>query len=193
MTGVVIRNPAAVEEALSWGPAMQRLSPMRQQFVLELLKDPANEGKRAAIAAGYGNDGRSAVVIASRLRHDPTVLAAIHECAVAQLSSLKLLATQTIRDILENPTTRAADRIKAAALVLDRTGIPAQTDQHIVVEDKRQTAAERVADIIMLARQLGQDPRVLLGNIGIIIEAEFVEVPPAETTAGLEDLIGDGT
>jgi phage terminase small subunit len=187
---VTIRNTAAVEDSLPFGPAMSKLSPKRQAFVLALLQDDRDDGAAAARAAGYSDNGTSSKVIGSRLRHDPAVLAAIHETAVAQLSSLKFLATSAVRDVLADPATKAADRLKAASLVFDRSGMPAQGEHHIVVEHKR-SAKEVIADIIALAKQLNMDPKEVLGSVGVTItDAEWTDVTePTGSTEGLLDVL----
>ena len=161
---------------------------MRQAFVLALLQDDRDDGAAAARAAGYSDYGTSAKVIGSRLRHNPDVLAAIHETAVAPLSSLKFLATNAVRDVLADPTTKAADRLKVAALVFDRSGMGAETKQNIVVEHIR-CPAETIADIRRFAKEMGQNERKLLDSFGVI-DAEFTDVAePAGSTVGLEGVI----
>lgn len=185
---VTIRNGKAVEASLRYGPAMDHLTRKQQAFVLALCEDPRDNATAACMAAGYTTNRESAKVLGSRLRRDPKILAAVHECAVANLHGLKLLATHTVRQVLEDPTTRARDRLSAAAMVFNRAGMSEETTQNVVVEDKRPgQAAEVITAIKELAKQLGIDARPLLATAGVI-EAEFTEVPAASTT-GLEDVL----
>jgi phage terminase small subunit len=186
---IVIKNTQAIAESLPHGPAMSKLSPQRQRFVLELLADDTNNGTAAAIRAGYAPENRnSAKEIASRLRHDPDVLAAIGEVARAQVWSLRALAASTVQQVLEDTTAAPRDRLRAAAMVMDRTDMPATSEQHVTVEHKSMSRAEEINAVIRLAKQLGQDPRVLLGSYGVTIDAEFkeVEAPERGTRDGLE-------
>lgn len=190
MTEIAIKNTQAVADAMPFGPCMRKLSPQRQRFVLALLADDRNNGTLAAIEAGYSKEPGSAKSIASRLRHDPDVLAAIGEVARSQLWSLRALASRTVQQVMNDPCARNADRLKAAALVMDRTDMPATTEQHITVEHKPQDRAAEIKQIAALAKQLGQDPRVLLGRFGVTIDAEFTEVERLQPIPGLEDVTG---
>jgi phage terminase small subunit len=166
---------------------MSKLSPQRQRFVLALLADDRDNGTRAAIEAGYSKEPGSAKSIASRLRHDPAVLAAIGEVARSQLWSLRALASRTVQHVLNDPLARNADKIKAAQCVFDRTDLPATTEQKITVEHK-QDRQQQIRQIAALAKQLQMDPAQLLGRYGVTIDAEFEEVTPLTPIPGLEDV-----
>jgi len=192
MTGEVveIKNTAAVERSLEYGPAMQRLSPMRRAFVIALLNDPSDNATRAAIEAGYSKEINSAKSIGSRLRTDKAVLEAIHECAVAQLNSLKLIATQTCQEVMRSPITAPRDKLRAAAMVFDRCGMGPESTQNVVVEHKPADRREQVRELVSLARQAGLDPVRLLGQRGITLDASFEEIEPLAPVPGLEDVTG---
>lgn len=185
MTAVVVRNVAAIQEALTFGPAMSKLPPQRQAFVLALLADDKDNGTAAAVAAGITANRESARTIASRLRHDPAILAAIGEVARSQLFSLRGKAVRTLQAILDDPVAAPRDKARAAAEVLNRTDMPSVAEQKITIEHKVTGLREQIVDILQLAKQLNYDPRPLLGSggwskaleFGLVQEGEFEEVP----------------
>ena len=181
---IILADP---DTQASLGPAMRALNSRQQAFVLALLNSPDNNATRAAAEAGYV--GANINIHASRLRHHPGVQAAITEEAERSLHGAKLMATKVLIDIAADPTKKPPDRLKAAGMVLDRVGMAAKTEHHVVV-DHRMSERELIDEITALAKQIGMDPTKVLGSVGvkqITLDAEFVEVkPPAPP--GLEDI-----
>jgi hypothetical protein len=143
------------------GPAVQRLSAKRQRFVLALCNDvepgPGAEIAAAAIA-GYKGDGIKAQ--AARLLHDPAVIEAVIETARQAINLAAPLAVATLK--AEMQSGKSADRIKAAAMVLDRF-MPAKVAVDVKIE-----TIDHTADAIAHLRHL-----LALGVSRAALETEF--------------------
>ena len=180
-----IRVERELDEGL--GPAMRDLTVMQRRFVIALVTDSRANGSTAAAAAGYAGDAKKMAEIGSRLRHHPKVVAAIHEEALKRLLGARLLATGVVVEIAADQTVRAADRLKAAEMILNRTGIIEETRTEMVVTHKHDPA-DVTKEIIAMAKQLNLDPRALLGKYGVVLDAEF-EVVSDGSSLGLEDFL----
>lgn len=163
------------------GPAMRNLNERQRAFVIAMIEMGGINYTRAAIAAGYGNGNiKSAEVQGHRLAHDETVLNAIHEEAHRRLRSGAIMAVQTLLEVASNPQAENRDRLKAVEMMLNRTGLHAVTEHNVKVEHRDITDEGMIKRIKLLAEKQGLDPSRLLGNAGVVIEAEFKEVPEAE-------------
>lgn len=177
----VLRSPGG-----TIGPAYDALTEMQAKFVDGLVIGMSNT--QAARAAGY-SAGDPAVVkaIAHKLAHNPKVLAAIREAADLALRSKGLAAINVLGEILEDPCAENKDRLRAAAEILNRSGFGPQSEHTVKVEHVEKTDQEKVASIVRMARQLGLDPRKLLGQAGVdpatITDAEFTEITPSSEGA----------
>lgn len=165
---------------------MRSLNPRQQDFVLALYATGGRSYTEAAIAAGYGSnsgtlDKNVAAVTGSRLVHTAAVQAAIQEMATGMMGASVPIAVIALRDMAMDPTN--PKRLNAVQALLDRTGHHAKTEHKVQVihEDK----AEVDRQIAELARQIGADPKTLLGR-------DYVDVPFTEVGEGnmngLEDL-----
>lgn len=171
------------------GPAMRKLLPRQQAFVIATLEEGGLNNARAAALAGYTGDEKSLRVTGHRLAHDEDVLAAIHEEAKRRLQSSQILAVRELLEILNAPTTseNRKDKLKAIEMTFNRVGLHATTEHTVNVTHKDLTTDEMIKRITELAKQQDLDPRKLLGSAGVVIDAEFEEVK--ESSEGLEDVI----
>lgn len=173
--GAIVPDP---EEA-GLGPAMQALNAGQRRFVLAMVETPGITQGEAARAAGYSAVSPGSLRVQGHmLAHDEAVLAAIHEVASKRLRSNSLLASDVLVQIMSDNDAPTKDRLKAAGMLLDRTGFAAvqtinvnktvsdTTDRG--VEARLLRAAERLA-------KLGLDPNKLLGRPAVV-EGEFSEV-----------------
>lgn len=161
------------------GPAMTALTEQQRRFVFALAEDGSANHSRAAATAGYSPDDYGGQRVAGhRLWHDPKIRAAIQEVALARINSAAILAGSVLQEIAENRTLSAGDRLKAAGMILNRSGLHEKTEHKVVVEDTRDPAA-MVAEVKAFAARLGLDPKKLLGEAGII-DAEFEVVSPTK-------------
>lgn len=177
------------------GPAMSALKPKARAFVLALVEmgGGLNEMHVAAQQAGYTGDKPTLYVQAHRLAADPRIQAAILEEARARCKSASLLSVSTMIDILQDPKAKHGIRLQAASRVAAIAGMdPAGSllikhDVNVNV-----TVKEQIQQVKALAKDLGLDPKLLLGKAGVTIEGEFEEVTgPADpgSTEGLEDIL----
>lgn len=178
-----------------YGPAMAALPNDRQRaFVLACNQPTQDTGQvnyaDAARRAGYGTNGapNSVHVAASRLAHDPRIQAAMLELAQAQMGAAVPMATAALIQIMSGGL-KAADRMKAAGMILNRGGLPEQSEHHVVVT-KTETQQDRLERAIRLAKELGLDPAAMLGKIGLTVEGRAIaqaENPIAISDQGLGD------
>lgn len=195
-----------ITETHGLGPAMIALNPQQRAFVLAYVETGGQDQTRAAVLSGYGVTPGSQKVAGYRLAHDPKILAAIKEVADQRLRSGALLGAEVLIAIAQNPVHK--DQLKAATELLNRGGlIVRQEVEHI---HRSETEAEQVKKIVSLARELGLDPKQLLGSAGVTVDADFkvvsngkgqpqpepeepeevdAEFEPAASAAGLEDLL----
>lgn len=166
----------SVPEKIAVGPAMSQLTDNQQNYVWALVETGGDE-PRAADLAGYGGTTGSRDVALHRLRHNPKVLAAIKEVAEAEIKSLAFLGAKALREIVNDPGHK--DRLKAADMVLNRSGLLVIQETKVMVEHKNPDIASTVARVRALALGMGMDPKLLLLQAGVpmdIIDAEFEEI-----------------
>lgn len=160
------------------GPCMKALNERQRLFVIALLDLGGRKNhRRAAQFAGYEGGPLVLRVTGHRLAHDPKVQAALLEEAKARLQSSTVAAVNLIEDVLTSTRYDIKDRMKAATMVLDRGGLHALTE-HKVDVNVNDTRAEKLLRVVALAKQLGKDPRELLGNLADVIEGDFKVLEP---------------
>jgi len=167
-----------------WGPAMQALDLRARTFVFAVVKLGMDHTKaaREVSDANPDNLGR----IGYRFAHREDVLAGMREMLsrqfVAEAPDMLRVITQVAKY-----GVRDADRIKAAKTVLDVAGFAAE--QRIAVSHEHTiNAGPTLAE---LYRSVGLTPPkgLLTHDPGVVIDADFEEVEPEGSTAGLEDLL----
>lgn len=172
-TAVTTYEPPDVK----WGPAMAALTPKMRAFVTALLEDGTANATRAAAAAGYSPGNQEALrVTGHRLAHDSRVQAALQEEAGKRLGAGVVAAVNVVLEIAADPTNSANERLKAASMILNRAGLHEKTEHKVVVEQATTTLAEVIADIRAMALVIKADPRVMLEQAGIVIDAEFTVI-----------------
>lgn len=162
------------------GPAMEALSPMMRQFVLALIQTGCSQAKAAELA-GYQGGANTWKAMGWRLAHDARVQAAIHEEAQKLIRSTAIMAIGVITGIAKDPKVDAKDRLKAALELLNRSGLSAVTEHKVTVE-RRMDDAAMIERIKVLATDLGIDHRQLLGQAGVVVDAEFQVVEADDWT-----------
>ena len=166
------------------GPAMSRLNERQQAFVMNMVTIGGSH-TRCAIAAGYAGPPEVVKTTAYRLAHDDKVQAAIKEVGQKMLNAGSLVAVKYLLDVLESQA-EDKDKLKAAEMVLNRTGLHATTEHKVAVTHVDETSEQTVKRIEAMAQRMGLDPAKLLGNI--VTDAEFEEVEPEDT---LDDIYGE--
>lgn len=121
------------EPVAEFGPAMRALHTRWQRAVLALFETRGN--KTAALRiAGYKADNLNSIkATAWKVFADDRVRAAVREVAIRYIDLAEPELLPTVLDIMRDTKAKAADRLKAAAMVWDRAN-PMLTKHKIEVE-----------------------------------------------------------
>ena len=155
---------------------MSALNSMQRMFVMALIEFPGISHKDAALRAGYSDVGNGAKVRGYDCAHNPNVQAALREEAGKRLNASSLTAAGVLLQLLTDEAVEPKDRIKAAGMLLDRSGFGAAQTINVnkTVTDRSGTAV--LARLKELASKHGIDPMKLLSDETAVVEAEFTEV-----------------
>lgn len=158
---------------------MLALNPMQRRFVLALLDQRRRRNNTlAARQAGYvdGHPG-SLRVTGHRLAHDARVIAALHEEAGKRLETAAHIAAAVVTGVMTDKDATNKEKLKAAGMVLDRTGFGATQTLHVHKTVTRKmdvsAAAQKIAEF---RRRFPEQFEKLIGNDPAVIEGEFSEV-----------------
>lgn len=137
-----------------YGPAWRSLSPMQKRFVLAMASDPLGNRTQWAKAAGYSDIAGGARVRAFEVAHNPRVMAAVQEVARGTAGTigpmLGLAVAMTIARDSGHPK-----QLQAAVALMDRGGLPAQTQHTVQVHHTDNTGDALVDRIGKAAAALG--------------------------------------
>ena len=173
-----------------YGPALRKLVPRQQKFVLAYLAGGGQNATQAYCDAGYGGNRDTAKVNSYKLLHDEKVVAAIVEESRKAVAADTPYARHVVREVLDSPHLAAKDRLRAAEMILNRGGLHATSEHKVSVEHKMDHG-QLVAKLKLLAADCGLDADKLLRQAGVqAVEADFTEVPLIEVdqTVGMEGL-----
>lgn len=164
------------------GPAMQALTDKQRRFVVNMLELGGGPGKYldCAVRAGYSGEKNSLAQTVHRLVHDEKIQNALQEEAKRRLKAGAVMAVSGLLQLAEEEGISPKDRLRAYEMILNRTGLPSQTEQKVTVEH-RMSDHELVNRVQQLAKTLGIDPAKLLP--APVEEAEYVDITP-ETGVG---------
>ncbi len=172
-------NPA---DAPEFGPAMLALSPMMRAFVLALLDQRKRNNTAAARRAGYADPGGTNATVrvaGHRLAHDARVIAALHEEAGKRLETAAHIAAAVVVDVMTDKDAKHKDKLKAAGMLLDRTGFGvSQTINVNKTVTRKVDAAEAMSRIAEFRQKFPEQFAKLTGTQPAVIEGEFSEVKP---------------
>jgi len=158
-----------------YGPAMAALSERQRSFVMALIEFPGITQAEAARRAGYSDASEGAKVRGHYLAHSPAVLAAMREEAGKRLNSSSLMAANVLLTLLTDEGVEPKDRIKAAGMLLDRSGFGAAQTINVNKTTTDHSGKAIMERIQQLAQKHGLDPMKLLGAPAPV-DAEFSEV-----------------
>ena len=183
------RSPLGVlAKGMEPSAAFLSLTPNARAFVLALIESGGENMTRAALQAGYKGTNAVVATTASRLCADPRIQVALTEVAMGLAKSSSLLAVTQLLKMIENSQSEKT-KLTAITKLINLIGLePEKTVNLKHTIEVEPTTKERVDEIVRMAKEVGIDPRKLLGKAGVIVDAEFAEVG---TSAGLEDLLGD--
>jgi hypothetical protein len=150
-----------------FGPAMQALPNDRwRRFVIAMCEQGKLSYQAAAMTAdpeGWGQNPSAAKQAGHDIAHDERTQAAIREEGQRRLGTGVALATATLLQFIEKDMLAPRDRMMAIKMLLNRSGLP-ETTEHKVTHAKELSEAEKMDQIVDLAKKLGVDPQTLLGN-----------------------------
>ena len=173
---------------------MRACTERQRLFVLNLLEYGDDNFTRAAQAAGYSDPGAHSNTIHStayRLAHDPRVQEAYQEESKKRLNSGLILATSSLVQHVKSADAKVS--LKAIEMILNRGGLHAQSEHKVTVAHTL-TDEEIVANTIMMARAMGIDPALMLGQAGYkmpAIEDHSGQAMPEVVDAEFEEIKND--
>lgn len=160
-----------------FGPAMAALNERQRAFVMAMIETPGCSNAEAARRAGYSDHLEAAKVRGFYLAHSPGVQAAIREEAGKRLNASSLLAAGVLIALLSDDAVEAKDKIKAAGMLLDRSGFGAAQTINVNKTTTDRTGKAIMERIAALSQKLGVDASRLLGPATpAVVDAEFSEV-----------------
>lgn len=161
-----------------YGPAMAALNDRQRAFVMALIEFPGITLSDAARRAGYVDADTGAIrVRAHYCAHNPAVQAAMREEAGKRLNSSSLIAANALMAMLTDDGVEPKDRIKAAGMLLDRSGFGAAQTINVNKTTTDRTGKAIMERIAALSQKLGVDANKLLGPVApAVVDAEFSEV-----------------
>src|SRR5271166_1337153 len=140
---------------------MQALPVKSRNFVYALMRGSWNL-TRAYMASHPEASYETANSASHVLAHSPRIIAALQEEARKRLEGSALLSIDVMLQVANDPTAENKDRLKAAAMIANRTGFHELTE-HKVTVTRTLSDAEAALEIVSLAKELGMDPREALG------------------------------
>jgi phage terminase small subunit len=161
-----------------FGPALSALTERQRNFVLAMVEVPGCSHAEAARRAGYSDVAEAAKVRGHYLAHNPAVQEAIREEAGRRLNASSLAAAGVLMNLLTDETILPKDRIKAAGMLLDRSGFgAAQTINVNKTVTRKVDASEAMSRIAEFRQKFPEQFAKLTGTAApAVIEGEFSEV-----------------
>ena len=159
------------------GDCMKVLSERHQLFVVALL-DQGSEVNLTAAAESAGYKGRESGglrVTAHHLARDPKILAALQEEARKRMKLGTVVASALLNEFIMDKEVDARVRLKAAGMVLDRGGLPAQVGVN-VQHTHTLGRDEKLLRVMELAKAQGLDPKQLLGSLIDVTQEEVLTI-----------------
>jgi hypothetical protein len=176
------------------GPKMASLTELRRKFVYNLMNQPKRNATAAAEAAGYSAVSRASLMVqAHLLLHDSNIQDALVEETERRLRGCLPAAVATIAEIMENPQEGGSNRLKAAEMVMDRSGLHAVSET-IQTDGGPLQEPDRMKRIIELARSMNMPVEKLIGRRlalqkpteePLVLEGEYEEM----SAEGIDELI----
>ena len=166
-----------------YGPEMAALTEKQRAFVMAMIEFPGITQGDAARRAGYipsGSEGALRVA-GHHCAHNPAVQAAIRAEAGKRLNSSSLMAANVLLGLLTDEGVEAKDRIKAAGMLLDRSGFGAAQTINVNKTTTDRTGKAIMERIAALSQKLGVDASRLLAPASPVVDGEFSEVVDDQT------------
>src|SRR5258705_9251397 len=160
---------------------MLALIPKMRRFVLALLDQRKRRNNTAAARrAGYADPGGTNATVrvaGHRLAHDARVIAALHEEAGKRLETAAHIAAAVVVDVMTDKDAKHKDKLKAAGMLLDRTGFAVtQTINVNKTVTRKVDTSEAMTRIAEFRQKFPEQFAKLTGIAAPVIEGEFSEV-----------------
>jgi phage terminase small subunit len=188
-----IDHESTVEVPEDMGPAMLACTAAQQRFVVAWVELGGDDKQctLAASMAGYAGTENALRVAASRLRHNPLVLAAMREMADRMLRSGAVLGAASLKDIARDALHK--DRFKASVELLNRAGLLVETQHRLVIQNDNRTTAQIRHDVEAAMARLYPPGTPIPAALMPPVDVEFVEVKREKeevlSSNGLEDIL----
>ncbi len=178
---------------------MRALNENQRAFVHALVETGGRRAEAAKLAGYECNSPESFRSTADYVMRNAKVQEAILEEGRRQMGGLAIQASQVLAQFIDGSIScPPSTRLRAIEMAMNRIGMHAKTEHEMTITDNR-TDGDVVKQIAMLAQQMGMDPKTLLGNQGVTIDADFKIVEAKALPApkprlytgreGLEDLL----
>jgi hypothetical protein len=194
----------AREPEPEYGPAMRALPSPKWRRAVEFVFLTNGDMTKAIELAGYRGKRESLRVMACRIFADNRMRAAIKEECNKRIDITEPELLLTAMEVFRNPGEKAADRLRAVAMVWDRAN-PVMTKHKIEVEHHL-SSDERDIQHYRAMKKIGAASEAFLARFGPnglarveamialedsklreiegqTIEADYVEIAPEETVA----------
>jgi hypothetical protein len=188
-----VAKPPPREPVPELGPAMRILPPRWRVAVLALFE---TKGDRTAaiFAAGYRAKPDSLKVMASRIFADDRVRLAVAEECKRRIDTSEPEVLETVAGIMRDPTEKSADRLRAAAMIWDRSN-PVMTKHQVNVTHTLSVEETEIQHFRAL-QKLGAPQEAFMNRFGpnglarvqALIAAENAKTKDVEGDAVIDDV-----
>lgn len=166
-----------------YGPAMRALANDRMRRFVLIWVETGGTQHDVAKAAGYGTEEltrNSLRVAGHNLYHREDVQAAILEQLQKVVRNAAPSALRVVTEIANNPQVQPRDRLSAAKLILERSGLSAITEHKVTVTKSPQEIDNRLAALLAKAGLSEEAREKLLGKVIDVVSEEVLADEPEE-------------
>jgi hypothetical protein len=183
--------PALMIDPDELGPKMAALTENQQRFVRAMVLTGGQDHTKAARLAGYVGTEEALRVTAYRNTHKESITEAMKEEAARMFAGGAILGAAAIVEIARDPQHK--DRLKAAMILTAYAGLAPSIQVRHTHEHTATGVQETIKAIVALANRTGQDARLLLGNAGVIVDADFkvVKEPGGNAAESIETVAAE--
>lgn len=191
----------AIDYGTDHGPKMKALTAKERTLVHYFIRQAERDYNAAFAKANFGlnpkNGSQKSSITWAIMHSDRMQDAILEECQRLTRGFLPM-SLRVLAEIVENPQCATGDRIRAARLIIERSGLNAVTEQHHFSDNRPlQDDPQKIERIRVLGKQLGIPVEEIIGRRlarlnppekPITIDVDFEDAPePSE--AGLEGMI----
>ncbi len=165
-----------------YGPKMAALTDKQRGFIDAMFSMGGGNATKWAEAAGYSAVSKGSLKVQAHLLwHNEKIQAAIDEEAKRRFKGLVPSAMKTLVDVMDNPQSTDAARIKAGELLLNRGGFHGISEVRTTVEHIGDDP-DQLKRISAMAAMLGLPVEQLLGR-RLALKAPVIDTVAEEIPA----------